>query len=440
MSALAAYLHHNGATVTGSDSRKSLFSEHLEQLGIPVYYDHDASHVDIAQTVVYTPAVGIYNPEVAYARLNDRELLTRGQLLARIANGKKTIAVAGSHGKTSTTSFIAWLMFQAGIALNALIGGIMRNFDLNYLVGDSEWLVVEADESDGSMALLEPEILVLLNIDDDHMDHYGSREKMIDAYRYLAQHTRARVLLNFSDPLSPHIADASNAEVSYFNHPRGYRVDESSVSFINGMMQFDLFNGDTGAHKMLYGVGQSFFTDNFLAAFEVVTKAGMTISDITQGAGAFQGVRRRGEVWSTGDNVCIIEDYAHHPTEIKMMLNQLKRWGNRRIVCVFQPHRYTRSRQIADALAESFSQADILILTEIYSADEKPIDGINGSYVFHKVQECRQNHCHYIPDLNNILNFLEEIVQPGDIVAFTGAGSVGSLALQYKNICEQVHL
>lgn len=437
MSGLAAYLHLNGAVVTGSDSRKSIYTEELEHIGIPIFYSHSEHNIPDCDMVVYTPAVKLDNSELQYARDAGIPTIKRGQMLAQIAASRKTIAIAGSHGKTSTAALLTWIMRTAGIDTNALIGGMMRNYERNYICGNSDWCVVEADESDGSMQLLEPDILILLNIDDDHIDHYGSTESMVAAYASLANKTRSRVFINDDDPLLQQLSTGCDAnKVTFFGGKGQYCIDTENLCYTEANVLFRISNG-IEAHDVDFLQPQSFNVSNFLAAVETARHIGIDFQYIQDAAATFKGVKRRGEVWHSASGVSIIEDYAHHPTEIAHMLGTLKSvYKKRRLVCLFQPHRYTRSKHIASTLANAFRHADVLVLTDIYSADELPIPGIDGNFVYNVIAAKRTKECHYVADYKNLPDFIRSHIQYGDIVVFMGAGSIGALAQECHNQLE----
>lgn len=436
MSALAAYLHMKGAHVTGSDQRESVFTSELIELGILVNIGHDADHVPSCDILVVTPAVNETNCELVKARKAGTEIIKRGKLLAEVLHDRRVIAVAGSHGKTSTCALLAWILQCAGMESSALVGGFMKNFNRNYVMNGDEWVVVEADESDGSMNFFVPEILVLLNVDDDHIDHYGNLDTMIQSYKTLAEKTKSTVILNAKDPVLQRIGNELGQKAVYFGDGTVYAVDESSIRHDGSHSLFTARSGESSSHEVTLSVPERFYINNLLPAMAVAMRIGVPFSAIQHAASTFQGVKRRGDIWGTVRGVTIMEDYAHHPTEIAALLESVARRHRGRIICIFQPHRYTRSKHIAPALADAFARADVLILTDIYSADEPPIPGVSGEFVYHEVLKKRQKPVQYVQDVKSINECLSGIVSSGDIVIFTGAGNVGLLASEFKEVLQ----
>lgn len=436
MSAIAAYLHHNGAQVTGSDMYRSIFSDRLADMGIPVKIGHDQSNLKNCDYLVVSSAIDEENCELKKGKEKGIKIIHRGKLLAEILRQRKTIAVTGSHGKTSSVSILTWILECANKKPTALVGGIMQNYDSNFTLQNGDWVITEADESDGSMELLSPDILLLLNTDNDHIDFYGSSSNMIDKYCGLAKKTSREVIVNSADKVLSAIKKSVDKKIITFGTPDTYHIDQQSIRYLPTNTIFTVRKGAEVVSEINLSIPGNIFLDNFLASMVVALELGIPINKIKDAGLSFKGVKRRAEQWGATKGIRIIEDYAHHPTEIKLMLESISRWHKGRVVCVFQPHRYSRSKRIANHLAKAFLKTDYLILTDIYSAFEDPIQGIDGDYVYKEILKDRNKNIIYIPKMSEIIGHLKEIVKQNDLVVFMGAGPIGSLAKKFKEYLE----
>ncbi len=436
MSALAVFAKAQGAVVTGSDARPSPF---IDRIGnIPVAIGHDAANVPAdCDAVVVSSAISADNCEYQKAQELAIPIISRGRFLATVLEPKQVVAVVGSHGKTSTAALLSWIAVEGGCMCSSLVGGIMNNFDRNVVIGDSDLVITEADESDGSMELIIPDILVMLNIDDDHMQTYGSKENMMKAYARLISKVRSSVLVNAQDPeLMELITPIASDKIVFFDHSDTVTAAVESISYGDDMMSIDV-SIDSTLHTFKTGLRGNLFLTNMLAAIACARLLDIDISAIQSAISSYRGVKRRMEDWGIVQGVRILEDYAHHPTEIAAMLSSLKLWHQGRVICVFQPHRYTRSKQIACVLADAFANADELILTDIYTADEPPIMGITGEYVFETVARQRSNNIKYVSDYRETIDTVYSMADNGDLVVFMGAGTIGTCAPLFKQKLEQ---
>ena len=439
MSALAVFAKAQGAVVTGSDARPSPF---IDRIGnIPVAIGHNVDNVPAdCDAVVVSSAISTDNCEYKQAQKSGIPIVNRGRFLATVLEPKQVVAVVGSHGKTSTAALISWIAVEGACGTSSLVGGIMNNFDRNFVIGNSDLVITEADESDGSMELITPDILVILNIDDDHMQTYGSKENMMKAYARLINKVRGTVLVNAQDPeLVDLISSISSDKIVFFDHPDTVTADANSIRYINDIMSIDV-SIDSTLYTFKTGLRGNLFLTNMFAAIACARLLNIDIADIQSAMTSYRGVKRRMEDWGIVQGIHILEDYAHHPTEIAAMLASLKLWHKGRVICVFQPHRYTRSKQIACSLADAFIDADELILTDIYTADEPPITGITGEYVFETVAQKRASNIIYVPDYRETLERVYSMATDSDLVVFMGAGTIGTCAQMFKQKLEQTVL
>ncbi len=439
MSALAVFARAQGAVVTGSDARTSPFTDRLTD--IPVIIGHDPANVPSGcDAVVVSSAIKSDNCEYMRAQQLDIPIIGRGRFLANVLEPKQVVAVVGSHGKTSTAALISWIATAGGCDCSALVGGIMNNFDTNVVVGNSDLVITEADESDGSMEMITPDILVMLNIDDDHIQNYGTKINMMNAYARLVRKVRSKIVINAKDQeLLGLIVSIDTDKLVLFDHPDTITADISSVRYANEAMAIDVSIGSS-AYTFKTALRGNLFVTNMLAAITCARLLNIPMDAVKKAFQTYRGVKRRMEDWGIVNGIRVIEDYAHHPTEIAAMLKSLKQWHTGRVICVFQPHRYTRSQQIASSLADAFIEADELFLADIYTADEIPIAGVTGRFVFETVAEQRSGNISYISDFNEIIDSVLAIVKSGDLVVFMGAGTIGSCAPEFVKKLEKIFL
>ena len=433
MSGLAVYVKHLGANVAGSDKRTSPYIDQIRKNDIQVSIGHDVKNISDCDIIIYSSAIKDDNCELSFARQKGIPTFRRGVFLADIIKDKKVIAVSGSHGKTSTSALLSWVLDYNGYCPNSLVGGIMKNVNSNVMCTESDYIIVEADESDGSITFFEPDILIILNIDDDHIEHYGTKDKMLDAYRKIAANTKEAVYVpdkNMADLFKDSLNGAQLIDFSIEN--LGFS-EKFSLNNVPDGIEIEMVYKSNAPYKFYIPVFGQFFITNFLSVFAVSDRLGVSVEKFQKYLSEFKGVKRRAEDWGVVNGIRIIEDYAHHPTEILALLESLRNCHKDRIICVFQPHRYTRSKNIASSLADSMGNADLLVLTDIYSADEQPIEGISGEFVFKQIIKKRNANIKYLPNFDQILKNLLMIVKKNDLIVFMGAGDIGKLANEFKN-------
>jgi len=415
--------------VSGSDQKKSEVTAHLEELGVVVTEGHNAENVGDAHVVVRSTAVRDDNPEILEARRRSIPVIPRAEMLAELMRMKPhTVAVAGSHGKTTTTSMVATVLGIAGLDPTFVIGGIVRTYRANARLGKSDLMVVEADESDRSFLMLTPTIAVVTNIDREHMDYYHD---MDDVRRCFADFVNkvpfyGAAILCLDDPhvqaVIPKVerrrityglsaqADVSAHEITY---------DQSFGS------SFSVWRGVEVLGSVNLRVPGKHNVYNSLAAIAVGLELDVPFAKIAQALGEFSGADRRFQFKGDEAGVTVVDDYGHHPTEIKATLSAARIGApNRRIVVLFQPHRYTRTQDLMDEFASAFNNADILLVTDIYAASETPIDGINAEVLTERIKSYGHKNAEYVGAVENAAEILRANVREGDLVITLGAGSV----------------
>lgn len=384
MSAIARFFNHQKVNVSGYDKTPSPLTLQLEQEGIAIHYVDDASRIPAnIDLCVYTPAVPTDLNELQVLKDRNVPILKRSQVLGVITDAGNTIAIAGTHGKTSTTSLTAHLLKCANAPVNAFIGGIAANYNTNLLLSDhADLFVVEADEFDRSFLTLHPKMAVITSVDADHLDIYGDKNQLQKSFVDFSK--QVKDLLLVKEEIKAHFSHPHCMTYSIRTKTADYHID--SVHLENEMYTFDLVTPNGTIAGLQLGIGGLHNVENAVAASALVLNQGISEEALRKGLSTFKGVRRRFETIIKSKELVFIDDYAHHPTEIEACLTSLREmYPNRRITAVFQPHLFSRTRDFAEAFAESLALADELLLLDIYPAREEPIDGITSEWLLSKV-------------------------------------------------------
>jgi UDP-N-acetylmuramate--alanine ligase len=427
MSAIAKVLLEKGYTVTGSDISKSEVVERLEQLGAKIFIGHARENVQGAQAVVVSTAIAEGNPEVLAAKAQGIKVFHRADMVAALMNECRGIAVAGAHGKTTTTSMIALMLENTGFDPTIIIGGELDYLNGNAKLGNGEYLVAEADESDGSFLKLTPHIAVVTNIENDHMDYYGTMENILGVFTEFLHKLDAESGLAVLCFDNDYIRDiAANLDRKYVSYAVDRDADYTARDIVvRGMTtNYKVYYRDELLGSVEINVPGRHNVANSLAAVAVGLQAGLSIEQVAEGLSVFRGVKRRFQTKGRVDGVWVVDDYAHHPTEILTTLQAARDTAPKRLICVFQPHRYTRTKFLRREFGGAFIKADIVVLTDVYAAGEQPIPGISGEVIKEEVEAQTGRSVTYIPDKANIARYLAEIVEPGDLVMTMGAGNI----------------
>ncbi|MNO12645.1 UDP-N-acetylmuramate--L-alanine ligase [compost metagenome] len=427
MSAIARVMLEMGYTVTGSDVAAQELTEKLAAKGAKIYIGHTAEHVHGADLVVYSTALPQDNVERIEAQEQGIPILHRSQMLARLLNERKGVAVAGAHGKTTTSSMIALVMEQCGTDPTYIIGGEIMDIGTNAKAGQGKCVVAEADESDGSFLQYNPSLGVVTNIEADHLENYGGDfGRLKEAYvQFLNQVKPDGVavvcgddqnILDLLPKLSSRVITYGiDNECDYSAHQ--ITLGDRQVSFLmkRGTEELGTVELSVPGRHNLY---------NAMATIIVCLEAGIPFTDIKAAIKHFHGAKRRFQVLGESNDILVIDDYAHHPTEIQATITAAKATG-KRIIAVFQPQRYTRTFFLLDAFSRAFGEADEVIITDIYSpAGEKQIEGINSSKLVELIKENSNAGARYLPTKEDVLGDLQNRLQPGDLVLTMGAGDI----------------
>jgi len=427
MSAIAKVLLERGFEVSGSDLKRSRAATMLEAMGVAVHLGHEASLVDGADVVVISSAIPPRNPELLRANATGIEVMTRGAALAALLNDLKSIVVAGTHGKTTTTSMIVSVMHAVGRDPTYLVGGGLNDVGTNARHGRDELAVAEADESDGSFLLLTPHIAVVTNIEADHLDHWGSFDAIADGFlSWLgAVDQGGAVVVPQDDEVLRHYE--LSAGVSRVTFGPGGDVVARNVEPDASGMRFTLVRGDSAAPVALRVPGRHNVA-NALAAAAACLQVGLSVESIARGLGEYRGVERRFQIRGEFDGVTIIDDYAHHPTEVRATLEAARGGPYKRVVAVFQPHRFSRTQALHLDFGASFDDADRIVITNVYGAGEQPVPGVTGKLISDAVcAHLPGRAVAYLPHHGELVAYLRASSRPGDALLTLGAGDISAL-------------
>ncbi|MBR3722028.1 MAG: UDP-N-acetylmuramate--L-alanine ligase [Selenomonadaceae bacterium] len=411
MSPLAKILTELGYEVSGSDTAKSDIIDNLKALGAVVYDKQDGENVRGKDAIVVSSAIPFDNPEVLAAGSLKIPKLHRSDINAALVNEYKGIAVAGAHGKTTTTSMIGVALDAIGKEPTVIVGGVAPDLGTNAKLGKSEYLVSEADESDGSFLKLRPYIAVVTNVENDHMDHYGTMDNIRAAFKEFIEYTDKNTgyaVLCYDSPELKAIAENIDRNIISYGISSQADYMAKNIAMENAGEAFDLFVKGEFKTRVKLNLPGKHNVLNALATIAVGNIIGVSPEEMAKGLTTFHGAKRRFETKGRKDGVWVLDDYAHHPTEIAMTLKAAKETKPKKLVAVFQPHRYSRTKLLKEEFGEAFISADELILTDIYSAGEEPIEGISGETVLEEVVKQTNQEVVYIKDKNHIAKYVKE--------------------------------
>ena len=425
MSSIAEVLNRRGNTVTGSDLKESPYTKRLYEQGIEVYIGHTPEHVGDAEQVVISTAIPPTNPELLEAHRRSIPVIPRAAALATILQGNRSVAVAGTHGKTTTTSMTAHVLKTLGDDPTALVGGELNDIGSNVAFGDPELVVAEADESDRSLLYLKPQSAVVTNVEFDHPDFYSSLEDVIEVFSTFvgALPTDGHLVTCFDDIHCLRLAEEAPCAFTTYGISGGdLRAEIISPS------SYTLFEGGAARGVVNLGVYGRHNVLNSLAAAGVARWLGHDAYEAARSLESFGGVRRRFQLKGERSGIRVLDDYAHHPTELSATLEAARDISNGRVIAVFQPHRYSRTRRLYHEFGASFSAADAVLITDVYGAGEMPQPGVNGKLIVDAICETLDHpDVYYIPEQRDIPRTLGTISNPNDTVLTMGAGDISQV-------------
>jgi len=425
MSGIAQVFHTLGYEVRGSDLKRSRYTRMLEASGMAVAFGHSPENLDRPDAVVVSSAIPAHNPELAAAIERGIPVFQRAEMLAELMSMKRGIAVAGTHGKTTTTSMIANTMELLELEPSFVVGGELNDVGSNARAGGGEWLVAEADESDGSLLHLHPEIAVITNVELDHHSHYASLEDVIEVFKkFVSGLPENGALVIWDTPLLREIAKSTHARVVTYGTDEGadYRATAVESNRVGTSYELTANSGTYPVSLMVRGLHNVM---NSLAALAVIDLIGVQPQAAAASLAKFSGAARRFQVKGEAAGITVVDDYAHHPTEIAATLEAARSGGWTRVIGAFQPHLYSRTRYLHDEFGRSLDNCDMAIITDIFGAREEPEPGISGKLVVDSVLRWSPGaNVAYIPKTRDIVPLLLRELRPGDLVLTIGAGDI----------------
>jgi len=442
MSGIAEVLVNLGFRVSGSDLKNSSVTDRLQQMGVEIFEGHMAENVGQPHVVVRSTAVRDDNPEIVEAHRRSIPVIPRAEMLAELMRLKPhTVAVAGSHGKTTTTSMVATVLGHAGLDPTMVVGGVVGAFGSNAHLGTSDLMVVEADESDRSFLMLTPTIAVVTNIDREHMDYYHDMDDVRACFAKFVNSVPfyGSSVLCLDDPNVQAIIPLLERRRMTYGLSAQADVSAHGIRYDNNFgSTFSVWRGSDVIGDLTLHVPGMHNVYNALAAIAVGFELEVSFDKICEGLNSFAGAGRRFQAKGEVNGVLVVDDYGHHPTEVRATLAAAKLGsGGRRIVVLFQPHRYTRTHDLMQEFARSFNNADVLFITDIYAASEDPIEGVTSEALTSAIKRFGHKEVSYIGGLENAATLLRDYVQPGDLVVTLGAGTVNRVSDQLVGLLKE---
>ncbi len=433
MSGIAEILLNQGFDISGSDLNQSENTDYLEKIGAKIHIGHSADNIGNSEVVVYSSAVKPEtNPETAAAAEKKIPILRRAEMLAEVSRLNYTIAVSGTHGKTTTTSMAGLVLMKSGVDPTVIVGGRLKDLGgTNARLGKGEWTVVEADEYDRSFLQLTPTIAVINNIETEHMDIYRDFADLKDTFTEFANKVPfyGVVALGLDDPGVKEIFAQINKKIVTYGLSRHCDIRADSIRFEGRTARCTVYESEIELGELAINIPGIHNIKNALAAVTVARQLGIEFNKIALALSEFNGVFRRFEIKGERNGTIVIDDYAHHPTEVKSTLKAARRaWKDRRIICVFQPHTFSRTKALAKEFGMSFDDADLLVITDIYPAREQPIEGITGKTLADAALQSGHGNVKYIQDFNTLPFELSNMAKENDVLITMGAGNIWKIS------------
>jgi UDP-N-acetylmuramate--alanine ligase len=426
MSAVAALLLRRGIRVSGSDLKDSKITKKLKSLGAQIYIGHDPKNIQEAPTIVYSSAIKEDNPEIQEARRKGLNLIKRAQALANLMQDKTVITVTGSHGKTTTASLVSYLLLEAGFKPSIAIGGILRNIDANAFLGNGNFFIAEADESDGSFLYYLPEYSIITNIDREHLDYYLTFENELNTFKEFINRTKeGGCIFCCADDINLRklLKDYKNRYILFGLNPDS-DIYSKNIRFNGLTSEFDCYAKNKFIDRFHLSLGGEHNISNSLSVIALGLELNIDLEIIKMCLANYKGAHRRLEVKLNSGGLTVIDDYAHHPQEIRETLKAVKNLKKKRIIAVFQPHRYTRMKLLLEEFGRSFDLADYVVITDIYAAGESPIEGVSAKNLCDEMMKNPKHPEVIFLTKDKIVPHILEIIRPDDLVITLGAGDI----------------
>jgi UDP-N-acetylmuramate--alanine ligase len=437
-------LKKKGCFVSGSDLKESSIVDNLKKAGAHIFIGHRRENLaHSVDSVVYSSAIKDDNPEIIEAKKRGVALYRRAEMLSILMEGKRVITISGAHGKTTTTAVVAYILSQAGLKPTVAIGGLIKNFAINAWLGEGNFFVAEADESDGSFLNYTPDFSIITNIDKEHLDYYGSFPALLKAFEQFMARVRddGLLIVPLSDKRLMNLAKKSGKRFKTYGLERKADIWAGNIRHHVFSSQFDCFLGSNFIGTLTVPLAGEHNILNSLAAILVSLELHVDFEKIARAIEGYQGTKRRLDIKFKSPKVLVVDDYAHHPTEIQATLKAIKQGitagtAYKRIIVAFQPHRYSRTKLLLDELSNSFDAADYLVITDIYAASEEPIPGIDAQSLCQRIKGTGKNNVYYLGK-GVIVEHILKNLSGSDVVVFLGAGDITKLSDEFTQILKK---
>lgn len=434
MSGIAKVLLNRGYEVSGSDLKQSQNTRALENEGARINIGHDAKNVEGAEVLVYSTAIPKQNPELKYAEENSVPMIPRGEMLSHLAENKTTIAVAGTHGKTTTTSMIALALDKSKLLPTFLIGGELNDIGSNAKYGEGDYFIAEVDESDGSFLHIKPDFAVITSIESEHLDYYKTFDEIKVAFRkFIRSISPQGWVIAYGDYpiIKGLIAEEQRNYITYgLDNANTYVAKDIELSRFGSV--FTVLKEDNELGKVRLKVPGNHNVLNAMATIATTLQLGIDFEKVSLFLSEFSGVKRRYQLLGSAAEITLVDDYAHHPTEVEATLKTARSGEWERIICIFQPHRFSRTWSLGRDFKDSFKLADRVILTDVYAAGEEPIPGVSGKLIVDAILEANpRSVITYLPKKSKVTEYLTQISQRGDLVLTMGAGDIWTIGEEF---------
>lgn len=441
MSAIARFFHASGVKVSGYDKTATPLTNELEESGIEVHYEENIDRIPKkTDLVVYTPAIPIEHKELNYYRSNGYKVVKRSEVLQIISESSFNICIAGTHGKTTITTMIAHLLRDSGFGCNAFLGGIAVNYGTNFWSSNRNVCVIEADEYDRSFLKLNPDIAIITAMDADHLDIYGTAEEVEQAFIDFSKKVKERGVVFGKFGLKRAKELKSQQFFTYSLQNESADVFATNIRLMNGSYEFDVVMPENRLENVQLNMGGMHNVENVIAAIAVASSLGIEDEKIKMAVENFRGVKRRFEYIIKNERVVFIDDYAHHPEELKALINGAKTLFNKKCTIVFQPHLYSRTKDLADGFAEALDLADEVILLPIYPAREMPMEGVNTGMILERMKNSNKK----VIEKEELLSWMKDTYirtlnkEFGEVLITAGAGDIDMLVEPIKNLLKDL--
>lgn len=437
MSGIAELLLNLGFDISGSDISNNENVERLKKLGVMIFHGHNPENIKGCNVLVYSSAVSLDNSEIIRAKQMGLPVIKRAEMLGELINLKETsIAISGTHGKTTTSSMIGSMLTYAGKEPTLVVGGLVQNLNSNSKLGEGQIIVVEADEFDRSFLSLKPTIAIVNNIELEHTDCYKDLNDLENSFLQFCQSVPfyGSVLLNIDSFSIKNIIHKIERPVTTYGMSRDAAFRAKELEFKENKSTYSLFRAEENLGKIHLNVPGEHNIMNSLGAVALGFELGLSFNSIKNGLLDYKGVRRRFDIKGSHNDVMVVDDYAHHPTEVSTTIEAAKKGWNRKLIVVFQPHLYTRTKEFYKEFAKSLEKADFIIITSIYPSREKPIPGITSKLISDYIDKTKKDVLFNVNEVDQAITILNEIAKPGSMILTLGAGDIWRFSDKYLKI------